>query len=91
MIIKGNSHYKYILYWDDLTDSEQNELIDNYDNIKESCFFRYKGNIWDINDFMAYQGMGNYDGYMNLSAFDGLFININRDEPDKLQVYHYME
>ena len=52
MKIITNNHFKEILSFFDLTNKEQNDIKDNYDTIEESSFFRYRGQVYDLNEFM---------------------------------------
>ena len=84
MKIITNNHFKEILSFFDLTNKEQNELKDNYDTIEESSFFRYRGQVYDLNEFMrvndALNGQGqdhelyDWDGYHNVHLFKSVLV-----------------
>lgn len=83
MKIITNHHYREILHWNDLTEDEQKEL-NMYDDVKESSFFRYKGMLNDLNDFLcvnnALNGRGiehelyGWDGYQNDTFFSSTLV-----------------
>jgi len=84
MKITTNNHYRMILSFFDLTEKEQNEIKDNYDTIEESSFFRYRGLVYDLNEFMrvndSLNGKGQdhemygWDGYHNDSFFSSVLV-----------------
>jgi len=84
MKIKTNHNYRPCLYWHDLTDAEQKEHADAYDDVQESTFFRYKGWVYDLSDFLCVNnvlhGRGQdhelfgWDGYHNDSFFSSVLV-----------------
>ena len=85
MKIITNNHYRHILYFHELEPSEQEELKDSYGTIEESTFFRYRGQVYDLCDFLQVKGhcmngqqenddLSNWDGYKNESYFSSIFI-----------------
>ena len=80
MKIKTNQHFRPVLYWHDLEASEQGELSDSYDTIEESSFFRYRGQVYDLGEFMSARGNGahelvnDWDGYHNDSFFSAVLV-----------------
>jgi len=84
MKIITNNHFKEILSFFELTNKEQDELKDNYDTIEESSFFRYRGHVYDLNEFMrvndSLNGQGqehelyDWDGYHNDSFFSSVLV-----------------
>ena len=84
MKIITNNHFKEILSFFDLTNKEQNEIKDNYDTIQESSFFRYRGIVYDLNEFLrvndSLNGKGKehevygWDGYYNNSFFSSVLV-----------------
>tara|TARA_R110002020_G_scaffold453505_1_gene668408 strand:- start:414 stop:704 length:291 start_codon:yes stop_codon:yes gene_type:complete len=80
MKIITNNHYRFILYWHDLTDAEQKERADDYDDVQESTFFRYRGLIYDLGEFLSARGNGAHylvnawDGYHNDSYFSAVLV-----------------
>ena len=81
MKITTNNHYRMILSFFDLTEKEQSEIKDNYDTIEESLFFRYRGLVYDLNEFMRVQYgtafnkvINDWDGYHNDSFFSAVLV-----------------
>ena len=83
MEIKTNHHYRPLLSWHELTDAEQAEHEDDYDDVQESTFFRYCNWIYDMNDFLrvndshlpsAEHWLYGWDGYKNDSFFSSVVI-----------------
>lgn len=84
MKIITNNQYRHILYFHELEQDEQDEFKDSYDTVQESTFFRYRGNVYDLNDFLrvnnALNGKGvnhemyGWDGYHNESFFSAVLV-----------------
>ena len=81
MKIITNNHYRHILYFHELEPSEQEELKDSYDSVEESTFFRYRGQVYDLGEFMAKTRYNNldpklhgWDGYKNESFFSSVLV-----------------
>ena len=78
MKIITNNHFKEILSFFDLTNKEQNEIKDNYDTIEESSFFRYRGQVYDLCEFMRNNDnspfCNDWDGYHNDSFFSAVLV-----------------
>lgn len=89
MKIMGDEKYEKILYWNDLTEDEKNELINSYETVKESSFFRYDNNIFDINDFLIIKLFEGYDAVYNFSAFDGILIKVDSCG-EYVRIHYYM-
>lgn len=91
--IKGNNHWIEIISFWELTEKEQNEIRDNYEDIQNSSFFWYKGRVYDLSDFMRLTNgnpfSGEYHGYHADSFFSGILIRLS-DCGDCLQAYTYM-
>ncbi len=69
-----------ILNYYDLTSEEQNEIKDNYETVSESSFFRYRGGLYDLNDFMKLDKHSEFIGwnaYHSDSFFSGVIIKLN--------------
>ena len=85
--IKTNHHSRPLLYWHDLTDSEQKEHAGAYDDVEKSSFFRFKGCAYDLSDFMrvnnALNGQGTehdlygWDGYKNETFFSSVLVKFS--------------
>jgi len=78
MNITTNNKAREILSFFDLTEKEQDSIKDNYDSIKESAFFRYRGDLYDLNDFMCNNQNSSlpsdWDGYCSDSFFSALLV-----------------
>ena len=81
MKIITNNHYSPILYWHDLTEAEQREHADDYDDVQDSTFFRYRGQVYDLGEFMTKTRYNNldpelhgWDGYHNDSFFSAVLV-----------------
>ena len=78
MKIITNHHYRPILYWHDLTESEQNDLRGLYDTVEESTFFRYRGHVYDLSDCVrmenAIPAFSAWHGYFNESFFSSVLV-----------------
>jgi len=86
MNIKTNNHYRPILYWHDLTEKEQDEYRDAYDDVQESTFFRYRNWCYDLSDFIrpAYfsnerQMMNKWDGMKSETFFSAVLVAFSDD------------
>jgi hypothetical protein len=76
MKIITNNHYRHILYFHELEPSEQDELKDSYDSVEESTFFRYRGQVYDLNNFMRSTDnrFGDWQGYHSDSFFSAVLV-----------------
>jgi len=76
MKIITNNHYRHILYFHELEPSEQDELKDSYDSVEESTFFRYRGQVYDLNNFMRSTDnrFGEWQGYHCDSFFSAVLV-----------------
>jgi len=81
MKITTNNHYRMILSFFDLTEKEQNDIKDNYDTIEESSFFRYRGIVYDLCEFMRNNDntpfSNDWDGYHNDSFFSAVLVKFS--------------
>jgi len=74
--IKTNYHFRPILSFFDLEETEQKDLADRY----ESSFFRYKRQVYDLEEFTRYENFLpfiNPDGHISDTYFSGLFIRFS--------------
>ena len=87
MKIKTNHHYRFILYWHELTSAEQKEHADDYDYVQDSTFFRYRGRIYDLGAFMITQDplLSDWDGVHNDSYFSAVLVKCS-DDGDAVKV-----
>ena len=80
MKIITNNQYRHILYFNELEQDEQDELKDSYDTVEESTFFRYRGHVYDLNEFLRVNeqwGKGilkDWDGCHNESFFSSVLV-----------------
>ena len=85
MKIITNNNYRPIIYWHELTESEQSEFSDLYDDVEESSFFRFKGEVYDLSDFlrapedMFKDQLHGWDGYKNESFFSSILVKFSDD------------
>ena len=87
MKIKTNNQPRDILTWYDLTPAEQNEF--DYLEEGEGSFFRYKGWVYDLGEFMridasiaphpAREGWEKWQAYAPGSHFTGVLIRYTSD------------
>jgi len=91
MKIKTNNHFRPVIYWQDLEASEQSELSGSYDTIEESSFFRYRGHVYNLGEFLSARGNGahelvnDWDGYHNDSFFSAVLVKYS-DDGDAVKV-----
>ncbi len=74
--IKTNNIPRDVLTGAELDDKEKAEF-DYYtvDELYDASFFRYKGNVHDINDFLrAPESLDPWQGYFSTSYFTGIVI-----------------
>lgn len=89
MKIITNHHYRHWLYFCELTDAEQKEHADDYDGVQDSTFFRYRGRLYDLSDFMRvgrdHVGFHGFHGYKTDSYFSAVLVKYS-DDGDSLKV-----
>jgi hypothetical protein len=87
--IISNHHRRDLLYWDQLTESEQAEFDWMDENQQQEYeFFRYRGWTYSTADFVALNSMwspGNpfgepWQGYLNDTFFSGVVIYYPEDD-----------
>ena len=84
--IVTNNVSRDILYWNELTDTERETL--DYVNDDSGIFFRYRGDIYDIGEFMRTDIPG-WDGVMGTSYFSGVLIKLTDDNDHVIVAYTY--
>ena len=87
MKIKTNNQFRPVLYWQDLEANEQSELSDSHDTVQESTFFRYRGQVYDIGEFMITQSplLSAWDGVFGTSYFSAVLVKYS-DDGDAVKV-----
>ena len=81
MEIITNHQPRLMLYGSELTEKERAEF-DYMDDIEEGKFFRYKGRVYDLGEFLiiddnAPEKMRVWDGYSSDSYFSGVLIKVS--------------
>ena len=91
MKIISNHHVRDLLWWYELTDQEKKDqdwVLSNDNDPDEFQFFRYKGSIYPLCDFLRYPSIWgslpddfkDWDSYMSDSFFSGILIKF--PDPD---------
>ena len=80
MTIKTNNVPRDVVYWYELTDAERAEFdyLDSDDAQCSASFFRYRGNVYDLGEFMVSPIKG-WDGIRNDSYFSGILVRYVED------------
>ena len=88
MQIITNNKPRHIIYGFELSDKEK-EQFDYLNDIDECKFFRYKGEIYDLGEFMQIDqsiaphpqrsGWENWQGYSSDSYFSGVLVRYTSD------------
>ena len=88
-----NNHPRPIVYGWELSDSERQEF-DYYDADELDCamFFRYKGEIYDLGEFMCVDRgpFTGWDGYSSDSFFSGILVKYPEHDNDHVMVGWYV-
>ena len=91
MKLKQNHVPRDIIMWYDLTAAEQREFdwLDTDDKRNEATFFRYKGVVYALSEFMSITpaiaphcqrpGWEKFDGYHSDSFFSGVLVRYVED------------
>lgn len=81
-----NNTPRDIVYWWELTPKEQKEFtyLDDDDRRMDASFFRYRGNVYDLGEFMRVEKYApdvfrGYDGYASDSYFSGILVKYAED------------
>ena len=88
MEIITNNKPRHIIYGFELSDEEKEQFV-YLDDIDQCSFFRYKGEIYDMGEFMRIdkvtaphpqlKGWENWDGYFSDSYFSGILVRYTSD------------
>lgn len=75
MKVKTNNQHRPIIYGYELPPKARAEFdyYESEDELNEACFFQYKGEFWDIGQFIRQSGPS-WDGCHALTAFSGILI-----------------
>ena len=82
--IVTNNKERPLLSWYDLTPKEQKTLdyIDSQEAQESFNGFRYKGNVYDLGEFMrvpANSDIAGWHGYSSHTYFSGVLVKYSRD------------
>lgn len=84
MTIKSDKKWRNLLYEDELPKKQRKEF--DYLNDEEFAtrnFAKYRGNYYDVNEFMRVPDNGSafakWDGYMSDTYFSGVLITLSSD------------
>lgn len=76
-----NNKPRYILYWYELKPREKKEFtyLDTEDRQDAARFFRYRGNVYDLEEFfttreVATMDLTGWEGYQSDSFFSGIVV-----------------
>ncbi|QFP93539.1 hypothetical protein [Edwardsiella phage vB_EtaM_ET-ABTNL-9] len=78
MRIITNNQPRQLIYGYELTDKERQDF-DYLDDIDNHNFVKYRGNIYDVNEFMRVNSddsLKGWDGYIGESYFSGVLIKV---------------
>ena len=78
MKIITNNQPRLLLYGYELTEKQRQDF-DYLEDIDGNNFVKYKGNIYDVSEFMSTHNMDSlkgWDGYSSDSFFSGVLIKI---------------
>lgn len=91
MKIITNNQPRPLLRWGDLTDKEHLEFdwLETEDDKVSSEFFRYKGQVYCLGEFLSVDPSGelsDWDGLHATSAFSGILVKLIRGLDDEVVV-----
>ena len=74
--VKTNNHPREILCWEQLTTSEKRELYS--EDVNELCgsYFRYKGQVYCLDEFFRTDVVEGWDAIAGHSPFSGIVIKL---------------
>lgn len=89
MQIRCNNIPRPIIYGFELNEKQRQEF-DYFDDIDGEKFFKYKGQIYDLSEFMGirepvksnvqFKGWDKFDGYLSDSFFSGVLVKYLEDD-----------
>ena len=77
MEIRTNWLSRPILGWHELTAKEKREF--DWEGADESSFFRYRGRVYCLGDFMRDSAPAGWHGGMADSFFSGVIVRLSND------------
>jgi hypothetical protein len=77
-----NNQERPFLSWHELTEKEQNEVYKN----EEGSFFRYRGNIYSLDEFSNRCPIDGWHGILNDTYFSGVLIAVDDEYGDFVKV-----
>lgn len=101
MNIITNNRPRLLLDWNQLTSREQSnfDYLDSDDARIGASFFRYRGDVYDMGEFMRiegamrsnvqFSGFRDWAAYASDSYFSGVLIRFCRNDPDYIIVGRY--
>lgn len=103
LTIRTNNAPRPILQWSDLSEKERREFdyLDTEQRQQEATFFRYKGNVYDLGEFMRCPdseqsnpqmraaGFHTWDGYHSDSFFSGILVRYTDEWCESVVVGDY--
>ena len=85
-MIKTNNQQRDLLYLEDFTEKEQQVIRSEYDWMEPDIecnfgFFKYRGNIYHLQDFLRAPDSfkKDWDGYISETYFSGVVIKLADD------------
>lgn len=84
--VTTNNHSRDVILWDQLTADEQKDF--DYPEAAENSYFRFRGDVWSMGDFMAVSidsttatsaQLKDWDGVFGQSYFDAIVIRYAKD------------
>lgn len=65
-----------IITWSELSTIERSDMMDDYDDIQESRFFRFENSVYDLNDFMKIKD-ADWHGHLTLTNTSAMVIKLS--------------
>lgn len=88
--IRTNRHWRNLTYGYELTARERSDFdyIDA-DDFDSHDFIRYRGRVYDIDEFTATDQFPGWEGCLSDSFFSGIVIRLDHETRDRVQVGAY--
>ena len=89
-----NGQYRQILFWHELTAKEQAcfDYLDTDEKQQEASFVRYKGNVYDLSEFVCAPDALQLIGWHGIDAdsyFSGTLVYYSRDNENVLMARYF--